>query len=140
MRTMRTKLGILENMGFYDRVFRGVVGVALNIPILIYVYQLMDQGAGMVTLFDPNGPQFYMSAASFYFLLTALIGWDPLYALFKVKSCGGSGRNRCGSFEYQAKSAMGNNPATDKNYQIRGLKPGEEVTKEHYDKKDGIVL
>ena len=133
------KLGLIENMGFYDRIVRTVIGVALNVPAVIYVYQLMSLGT-TTPMFDPNGPQFYMSAVSFYFLLTALVGWDPFYALFKVKSCGGSGRNRCGSFQYQTEAAMGHNPTVDKNYEIRGLKPGERVTKEHYDKKDGIVL
>ena len=136
MRAVRHKLGMVENMGFYDRVIRALIGVAMNIPIVIYLFQLPTSPQA----FDPNGPQFYVSAASFYFLLTSLMGWDPFYAMFKVKSCGGSGRNRCGSFQYQTEAAMGNNPKTDKNYEIRGSKPGERVDKDHYDKKQGIVL
>lgn len=136
MRVVRHKLGLVENMGFYDRVIRALVGIAMNVPIVVYLMQLPMSPTG----FDPNGPQFYVSAASFYFLLTAMMGWDPFYALFKVKSCGGSGRNRCGSFQYQTEAAMGHNPQTDKNYEIHGSKPGERVDKDQYDKNQGIVL
>jgi len=137
MRVVRSKLGLVENMGFYDRVIRALVGLAMNVPIIIY---LADLPRSPVSPFDPNGPQFYVSVVSFYFLLTAMLGWDPFYSLFKVKSCGGSGRNRCGSFQYQTAAAMGQNPQSDKNYEIRARKPGEEVGKDHYDKKEGIVL
>lgn len=136
MRIVRPKLGLVENMGFYDRVIRTLVGLAMNVPIIIYLIHLPMSPGG----FDPNGPQFYISAISFYFLLTALLGWDPFYALFKVKSCGGSGRNRCGSFQYQTDAAMGHDPQSDPNYHIRARKPGEQVDKDHYDKKGGIVL
>src|SRR3569623_2112889 len=137
MRVVRFKLGLVENMAFYDRVIRALVGLAMNVPIIIY---LADLPRSPVSPFDPNGPQFYVSVDSIYFLLTALLGWDPFYSLFKVKSCGGSGRKRCGSFQYQTAAAMGQNPQSDKIYEIRALMPGEEVGKDQYYKKEGIVF
>src|SRR3569832_2487904 len=123
MRVVRCFFGLVENMGFYDRVIRAIVGLAMNVPIIIYI---ADLPRSPVSPFDPYGPHFYVSVGAFYFLLTAMLGWDPFYSLFIVKSCGGSGRNRCGSFQYLTAAALGQNPLSDMNYEIRARKPGEE--------------
>jgi hypothetical protein len=44
---------------------------------------------------------------STYPILTGVLGWDPLYQMFKVKTCGTSKRNACGTFPYQIMSAIG---------------------------------
>src|SRR3569832_41098 len=84
MRVVRSKLGMVENMGFYDRVIRALVGLAMNVPIIIY---LADLPRSPVSPFEPYGPQFFVSVGAFYFLLTALLGWDRFFSLFMFKSC-----------------------------------------------------
>ena len=51
-----------------------------------------------------------MVLASLYPLMTAMIGWDPLYAIFHVRSCSRAGRNQCGTLPYQLKAFAGHAP------------------------------
>ena len=97
-------LGVIQNLGWLDRVLRFTVGAALlAMPCFLIVTGIMD-----VT--------WYLVGAmllSVYPLLTSVIGIDQIYNFFHVKSCGGSDRNQCGTFPYEIDSALGNNPIPD---------------------------
>jgi len=51
-----------------------------------------------------------MIGISVYTLLTATLGWDPLYALLHIRSGSRTGRNQCGTLPYQVKAILGRAP------------------------------
>ena len=97
-------LGVIQNLGWLDRVLRFVVGAVL----LAFPCFMIASGVSEVT--------WYLVGAmllAVYPLLTSVIGIDQIYNFFQVKSCGGSGRNQCGTFPYEIDAALGNNPIPD---------------------------
>lgn len=107
-----------ENMGIVDRSLRIITGTVLIVPLVI-----------TMTKFTPGlmGAQPYALVASFYLLLTGMTGWDPIYALFHGRTCGLSERNRCGTFMYQMKAALGRHPDHDQGYEAHALKSYERI-------------
>ncbi len=104
MKVIREKMGVIQNLGLVDRVLRTILGWFL-------------MGAAYVSLISPG--QYLGGSATwepyamigvFYILLTAIIGWDPFYSMIHTKSCDISDRNRCGTFPYEVKAAMGHTP------------------------------
>lgn len=89
-------MGPVQNMGWIDRVLRFALGFALIVLVLLD----MDQSA-------PLGGYAYLPLLAIYPLITAILGWDPLYAMGHIRSCEKSGRNQCGTFPYEIETAMG---------------------------------
>lgn len=92
----------IQNMGLVDRVLRFAGGALILGAIVLYFE--------MEHAWFPLTVMVYATAISIYPLLTGLIGWDPFYALFKIRSCNDSGRNQCGTFPYQVKAMTGHAP------------------------------
>lgn len=126
MNTFTEKLGVIENLGVVDRSLRALIGAVLVAPIIIAAVEV-----------DPIGWQFYAGIASCYLLLTAMLGWDPFYAMFGARTCGVSERHRCGSFTYETDAILGHHPEQDKGYEAHGLKPQERVVGVNY---EGYIL
>ncbi len=67
----------LRNLGVLDRTLRGLAGLALSTHVLF-----LDGPPGAWSL--------YGVLLGLYPALTAVWGWDPLYHLAGVRTCGGS--------------------------------------------------
>jgi len=101
MKLLREKLGVLQNLGWLDRVARVLVGTAaLAYPLFL------------ISTNDEVQSQWvwYSMLTSIYPWLTGILGYDPIYALFNIRTCGGSERNPCGTFPYEVDAALGRNP------------------------------
>lgn len=104
MTILAEKSHATQNIGLIDRVLRLVIGVAMITTAYYYTaYANLPAES-----WDPLGS--YTMLAAIYPLLTGMLGWEPLYALFSVRSCSDSGRNQCGTFPYQWKSLIGHAP------------------------------
>ncbi len=101
MKQIRTQLGVIQNMGWLDRVIRVLVGTAM----LIYPVFLMLTN-------DTVQPPWllYSMLLSVYPWLTGIIGFDPVYKQFVVRTCDTSDRNPCGTFPYELDAALGRHP------------------------------
>lgn len=88
--------GAAQNMGLVDRVLRFILGLALIVVVL------MELGNG-----EALGMYAYLPIIAIYPLMTAILGWDPLYHLGHVRSCQASGRNSCGTLPYEVEAAVG---------------------------------
>lgn len=97
-------IGVIQNLGWIDRVFRFTIGVVL----LAMPCFLILSGAMEVTWYLVGS-----MLLSVYPLITSMIGVDQIYRFFNVKSCGTSNRNQCGTFPYEIDAALGNNPIPD---------------------------
>ena len=96
------KVEVVQNLGWLDRVIRVVIGVAfVSVPCY---YLFSGQSASWYT---------YLMLLAVYPLMTGMLGRDLLYDLFKVKSCGASERNQCGTFPYEIDAALGRHPIPD---------------------------
>lgn len=103
MATLTQRLRPVQNLGLNDRVIRGVIAVfMIALPIL-------DLARG--GMFGWHG---YVILLAIYPALTAILGRDPLYSLFKVRTCGGADGKQCGTFPYEVEAALGNQPKVDK--------------------------
>lgn len=95
---------VIQNLGWMDRVLRFVTGaVLLALPCYLMISGAMDV-------------KWYLVGAmllSVYPLTTSVIGVDQIYRFLKVKSCGTSPRNQCGTFPYEIDAALGRNPIPD---------------------------
>lgn len=98
MNRIRTRFGIVQNTGFFDRILRITVGIILL-------------AGGMISLAiaETVSRQGYAMLLSLYPLVTGIIGWDPFYC-FRCRDI--DGRDRCGSLLSEAQSMRGlyNNP------------------------------
>ena len=103
MNNMSTKFGVMQNLGWHDRIIRVVIG-SLMISIPLYL---------LATGQNSSPWMFYIILAAVYPVLTGVIGCDEIYNLFGVKSCGTSNRNQCGTFPYEVDAALGHNPIPD---------------------------
>ena len=93
-----------QNIGLIDRVVRLLIGATL-IGTAYYYSAEKDLAA---RLWDVWGS--YSMMIAFYPIITGMLGWEPFYALFRVRSCGGSGRNQCGTLPYQVEAMFGHAP------------------------------
>lgn len=93
---------VLQNMGLIDRVARFLLGGGILAYLVVY-HEMKHPSISL-------GWQTVLVAASIYPLVTALIGWDPFYALFHTRSCSLTGRNQCGTFPYEVKAIVGHAP------------------------------
>jgi hypothetical protein len=101
---------IVENMGWLDRIIRMIVGTALLVvPIIILAMNAMrlDEGGSVSAWW------YVAMLVALYPFWTSSIGWDPVYDLFNLRTCGGSEKNPCGSFPYEVDAAVGHHPIPD---------------------------
>lgn len=100
MKAIRARLDVIQNLGWLDRVVRAMAGAALL--------------AFAVTAISANEENLawalYAVLFSVYPLLTAIVGWDPIYESLTVRSCGISDRNPCGTFPFEVDAALGHRP------------------------------
>lgn len=102
MLTLAEKSRPVQNIGLIDRTVRFLIGAGL--VGYIFSYHEMKLPGVSIAL------QVLAVTVSLYPLMTAMFGWDPFYALLNVGSCGGSGRNQCGTLPYQIKAVLGRAP------------------------------
>lgn len=97
-------IGVIQNLGWLDRVLRFTIGVVL----LAMPCFLILSGAMETTWYLVGS-----MLLSVYPLMTSIIGVDQFYRFMGVKSCGTSDRNQCGTFPYEIDAALGHKPIPD---------------------------
>lgn len=97
--------GPVQNMGWVDRSVRFAIGIVMVVIALMAI-----EGGGEL------GALAYLPIIAIYPLLTAVLGWDPLYAVSHVRSCDASGSNQCGTFPYEVETALGKKLECDDGY------------------------
>ncbi len=108
MERIRNRLGVVYNVGLLDRVVRFIGGFAL----------LTAGAIGMSMTPTITTWESVAILVSVYPVMTAILGWDPLYALFGARTCSlEGGRNQCGTLPYEVDAAMGNDPEPDKGFE-----------------------
>ncbi len=100
MKQISEKLGVIQNLGWLDRILRAIAGAVL----MVFALDALSMNADNATW------AYYVVLVSIYPLFTAMIGWDPLYEAMTVKSCGLSERNPCGTFPFEVDAALGHHP------------------------------
>lgn len=107
MRTLRTRIGVIQNVSLIDRLLRFVLTAVLLAYPMVATLVLGEMLSGW------HAASWMLSA---YVGMTAFVGWDPLYQLFGYKTCDGSERNQCGTLPYQVDAAMGNHPVPKRDF------------------------
>ena len=107
MSRIRGKMPPAENIGLVDRMVRFFGGGALmTFGVLSALLTQHDVVSAIAILL------------AVYPLMTTVMGWDPFYQLFGVRSCTlESGRNQCGTLPYEVDSALGHEPKPDEGYE-----------------------
>ena len=101
------RIRVIENIGWIDRVIRimlGTVLVAVPLTIITMKAPGLEDGATV------SGWLYVVMLLALYPFWTTAIGWDPVYSLFKVRTCGGSEKNPCGTLPYELDAAVGHHP------------------------------
>ena len=101
MTTLTAEPSVMQNMGLVDRLFR----LGLGIAMLGFAFYFVAFTAGTSVWWEA-----YAMVVAIYPVLTGAMGWDPFYALFRVKSCSVTGRNRCGTLPYEFRAMTGRAP------------------------------
>ena len=71
-----------QNLGSIDRSLRAIVGFTALITVLVAA-----RSQGMFLGYSPDEfPYFWVSLIAFYPTLTAMLGWDPFYQVFGIRS------------------------------------------------------
>ncbi len=106
---VRQKVGVVQNLGWFDRVLRFLAGAGF---IVVPAFWLAT---------DPTSTTwtYYLMLGSIYPTLTGILGWDPIYCALNIKSCDTSETNQCGSFPYELDAARGNEPIPTSEYDRR---------------------
>ena len=100
MTTDSKNSGVLQNLGWHDRVARVIIGAGM---IAVPCYYIITAGTSNWYLVS-------IILLAVYPLLTGIIGVDQLYRFMGVKSCGTSERNQCGTFPFEVDAALGHHP------------------------------
>lgn len=101
------KLGVVHNVGLFDRVLRVVIGALLLGGAVIH----LQMGGVSVSPWHALA-----GLVSIYPFLTGIFGWDPIYSVMQVRTCGLTGRNQCGTFPYEVDAALGRNPKPERDF------------------------
>ncbi|MGE0371184.1 MAG: DUF2892 domain-containing protein [Gammaproteobacteria bacterium] len=107
---------IVQILGWKDRVARMILGaVMVAVPLTVITLNMplwLDELGGAPS---PVSPWHYVILlASLYPFTTAAWGWDPVYALFGLRTCDDrNSRNPCGTLPYQMDSALGRHPVPE---------------------------
>ncbi len=102
MITASENVRTIENIGLIDRLGRFLIGGG-GVAYFIFYTELAHPLMLMAS-------QVLVAGLCLYLIMTAMIGWDPLYAILSVKSCSLSGRNQCGTLPYQVMAMLGRAP------------------------------
>lgn len=102
MITLSENVRPIENIGLIDRLVRFLIGGGALVYFVFYTE--MQHPIMMVA------SQVLVAGVCVYLMITAMLGWEPLYAVFRVKSCSITGRNQCGTIPYQFKALIGHAP------------------------------
>jgi hypothetical protein len=84
----------LQNIGIIDRTVRIIVGLAMVSVWLFYPITSLTLWIALLPLLGVVP------------LLTGILGWCPVYAMFHTKSCGVDERNTCGTYPDQLNHLM----------------------------------
>lgn len=87
---IRAKLTLLQNIGWWDRIARFAVGAAVSAYGIFIALQGKAIWPTVAIL------------ASMYPVITAMVGWDPLYQLFNARTCG----RRCGPLPFEIEAML----------------------------------
>jgi hypothetical protein len=79
----------LQNIGIIDRTVRIIIGLAMISVWFFYPISTLSVWLALIPL------------AGALTLLSGILGWCPVYALFGTKSCGVDERNTCGTYPDQ---------------------------------------
>jgi hypothetical protein len=101
-----------ENLGWLDRLIRFFIGTAMMSAAFTY-FIIGNTTPTWLSEEAPHGWPYYFLLIAIYPFVTAILGRDPVYALFKIKSCDTSPRNVCGTFPFEIDTAMGHHPIPD---------------------------
>lgn len=102
MMTRKEHVRPIQNMGLIDRTIRWLIGGTMLV-IAVLGWETRESWV-------PAAAMAALTLGSLYPVFTAIMGWDPFYALASVRSCNDSGRNQCGSFPYEVKAMLGRAP------------------------------
>lgn len=107
MSRIRGKVAPVENIGLVDRMIRFVGGGALMafgiLKIVLTGHDVISAAAILLAVYP---------------LMTTFVGWDPIYQLFRGRSCSlEGGRNQCGTLPYEIDAALGHNPEPDEGFE-----------------------
>jgi len=80
---------VLQNINAIDRAVRIVIGAALISSWLFIDIHAVNVWLALLPLVGA------------VLLLSGVLGWCPVYALFGIKSCGVDNHNRCGTLPFQ---------------------------------------
>ena len=123
---------IIENLGWPDRGIRIMIGtVMVAVPLTIITIKApgLDLGASV------SGWLYVAMLLGLYPFWTSVIGWDHVYNLFKIRTCGGSEKNPCGTLPYELDAAVGRRPIPESDV-IHSLDtahhPGEKSRAEQF--------
>ncbi len=101
MKQIRAQLGVIQNVGWLDRVVRVLVGMAMLVyPAVMILTSETEQSPWLL----------YSMLLSIYPWLTGIVGFDPIYEQFVIRTCDTSDRNPCGTFPYEIDAALGHHP------------------------------
>lgn len=79
----------LQNIGLIDRSVRIVVGIGMISSWFFYPVESVNMWFAILPLLGV------------FPLLSGILGWCPVYAMFHTKSCGTDKRNSCGTLPDQ---------------------------------------
>lgn len=120
---------IPQNLGWLDRLLRFVIGTAI-LAISLTILVLTGQPEWLSPNQEVADWVYYAPFISLYFFFTAMLGADPVYGLLRLRSCGNSPRNPCGTFPFEVDAALGHNPMPESDIEhslstSRHQKPGK---------------
>lgn len=106
------KSNVMENLGWLDRLIRFVLGITFISVAATYLF-IADTTPAWLKDGAPQVWPYYLMIIAVYPFITAILGRDPFYGFFKIKSCDTSERNVCGTFPFEVDAAMGHKPVPD---------------------------
>ena len=107
---------IVQILGWKDRLTRIIIGtIMVSVSVTVMTMNLPiwlgDESSASTSV---SVWYYVVLLLSIYPFWTAMAGWDPIYAAFKIKTCrDNSERNPCGTLPYQLDAAMGHHPIPD---------------------------
>lgn len=103
---------VAENLGWLDRLLRFIIATAFISVSATYLFI----GVSSPTWLEAGEPMswpYYLMLIAIYPMMTAIMGRDPVYGILRIKSCGTSAKNPCGTFPFELDAAIGRNPIPD---------------------------
>lgn len=107
---------VYQNMSLLDRSLRTLISLAILIGTIISI-SLNDVLSTSITWHS------FVIFLSIYPFLTGLLGWDPYYWMTRLKTCGLSDKNLCGTLPHQINAAIGRDLLPDYDYKANITNP-----------------